>query len=230
MNLSDSLLYSFVPRIGKEPLCFTFPKTWKQKVLSGNVWPTTTTDRSVLPAGNQDVNAVWNTPSNWTSIKNISSNLLTYWRYKNEFVGNSTNSILPTPSPIWKCYTFSNGNFNQNPSEIYIPLCSNLSSITEPVYFPVPLVRLNESFKPDLAKSKISVIILNQGTDYAIPDVSKGNFSEYQLFSITGLKLNIPLERNESETLFRTRNLPAGVYLLLVNTENKFETLRIIVQ
>ena len=30
MNLSYSLLYSFVPRLGKVPLRSTFPKTWNQ--------------------------------------------------------------------------------------------------------------------------------------------------------------------------------------------------------
>jgi len=185
MNLSDSLFHSFLPRLGKVPLRFTSPKTWKQG------------------------------------------------GYKNEFVGDfssTTNVSLETPSQITKCYTIANGSFNQDPSVIYIPLCSNLSSSTEPVYFPVSLVRLIDTFKPALENSKKSAIVISQGSDFIIPNVTNKVSSEVQLYSITGAKLNIDLERNNAETLFRTKNLLPGVYLLLVNTDNKIETTKVIVQ
>jgi len=37
MNLRDSLLHSFLPRLGKVPLRSTFPKTWNQTDVTGLV-------------------------------------------------------------------------------------------------------------------------------------------------------------------------------------------------
>jgi len=135
MNLSDSLLHSFLPRLGKVPLRFTNRKTWKQG-----------------------------------------------------------------------------------------------GPVTDKIYFPTPFVKVDDSFKPLINNPNTSTIILNEGNDYVIPNVSKNCYFEAKLYSVTGAKLSLTLERNNSETLIRTRMLTPGVYLLLTNTDSKFETIRIVIQ
>jgi len=223
---------------GTQQLQFGFFIDENSYSLGGNVWPTTITNRSqaVIVNGSEvDLNDQflgWQNPTNWTPMKNNSSNTLEFWRYKNEYVSNASlsNIVLRTPTQLYKCYATENGSFTEQPNVTYVEVCNEVSSLTDRIYFPTPLIKVNDSFKPALEKSKGTSIVLNKGKDYVIPNVSNRSFSEYQLFSITGLKLNISKERNDTGPLLRTNNLPSGVYFLVINTDNKIESIRIIVQ
>jgi len=92
------------------------------------------------------------------------------------------------------------------------------------------MARLDDSFKPDLEKSKISAIVLSQGSDFVIPNYSGSSYFDGQLYSITGAKINAVLKSNTSETKLKTSSLTPGVYLLLMNRDSKLETLKIVIQ
>ena len=77
---------------------------------------------------------------------------------------------------------------------------------------------------------KQGAIVLNQGTDYVIPNYSGSSYFDGQLYSITGAKINTDFKRNAPETKLKTSSLSPGVYLLLMNRDSKLETLKIVIQ
>jgi len=209
----------------------TTPPTYN---LGSNVWPTTTTNRSLTPTDGGgievDVNQDWASPSNWISIKNNTSNNLNYWRYKNEFIGSYSNVNLETPSQAIKCYTTTNLPFSQQPGVAYVQVCSNVSNATDRIYFPTTLARLEDELKPDLSASKSSAIVLSEGKDYIIPYSSNSNYFDAKVYTITGSRLNVTLERKSSQALLKTSDLATGVYLLLINIDSKLESHKIVIQ
>jgi Secretion system C-terminal sorting domain len=299
MNLTDNILISFVPSLGKVPLRFTFPKTWKHEAgldlsesgtaggikankfynnsvsleinpsvatqtntvgvnlncnlfytdnaisrtgivikpntqalrfgfytdenaygLAGNVWPTTTTDRSVVPAGNQDVNAVWHSPSNWTSIKNNSSNRIDYNRFKNEFVGN-TNSFggiidYNVYSGPLKAYTTSNNYTPPFGSTDYQLVCTETEAAAS-INFPTPNLSKDDS-KPFGKNSDIKTSMQGNGLNIIV--LNNNSIATVQLLDVLGRIILTKTEINRNSFNLPLENLCNGTYILKLQKGN----------
>jgi len=194
--------------------------------LGGNVWPTASTvNRSI--ASSQDVNLDWASPSNWNSIKNNSSTNLNYFRFNNEFVGNTSSLVniqraqsLGSP---FKAFTNANNNVPSGNAN-YVQVCDGSLSATT-VFFPTPLIFNSDN---PIGGKLPEVQIYFEGNSYTVKATSDYIQTLY-MTDITGRILFKEMDVKKTSIELPTSGLATGTYLIhTITTSGKRSTSKLI--
>jgi hypothetical protein len=180
----------------------------------------------------------WLSPPNWTSIRNLTSDIfnygnphqLIYYRFSNEFVGKTlpltSSLIVRGPVPATRKYAITSGNSNITVDTLSTTIiCSNIN-ITPEVVFPATgnLTRKNDK-NPE---RKINVI--NNGVSTILITTSdREEILDYSLFTISGQRI-VKNKLNATTISLPTATLAKGIYMLHIATISGILVSKIIVQ
>ena len=205
---------------------------------NANIWPTAQADRSVAPVNPITGNPVdiqndpngWQDTPNWTAIENLSGTIITYFRYKNEFVKNEASTIqnIEFDGPLVKAGT-NTSTFIPDPNSIYEFPCDSPLEPWPVVVFParVAVVTNQSEIKTNTIIQVLGDPVPNPARQecrisFAIPEATEQAVLQILELGTGRVLQNIEVkERGKGEVILSVANVPSAVYSyrLLLNGE-----------
>jgi len=182
--------------------------------LQGNAFPVRSgINRSIFPIYNGqllNVNNFWQSPTNWKSVVNSTTNNLGYYSLGNEFIGSFQGLLNNVRNVNRLGYTSANIVTSSLGPE-YVQVCA-LSGWPFEVIFPI--AQYSQANEMPCNKKLPTIQISVEGNKYVAFTTSNDLFKTYSLSDLTGKLIVKGDEINQSSFEFPADNLVTGIYLL----------------